>query len=77
MRMAAMADGLAMPKSLRHAFGVDGTQTGVPLNLIQRWLGHADIETTAIYTDVLGEEERISQIAHVALEVNIRQQLRR
>ena len=47
-----------MPKALRHAFGVGGTQTGVPLNIIQRWLGHADIETTAIYTNVLGNEER-------------------
>jgi integrase/recombinase XerD len=58
MRVAGIIDGPAMPKALRHAFGVGGTQAGVPLNLIQRWLGHSDIETTAIYTDVMGEEER-------------------
>ena len=59
MRAAGIVDGPAMPKALRHAFGVGGTQAGVPLNIIQRWLGHADIQTTAIYTNVLGEEERI------------------
>ena len=26
--------------------------------MIQRWLGHARLETTAIYLDVHGEEER-------------------
>ena len=31
---------------------------GVPLNLVQRWLGHASMATTAIYLDALGEEER-------------------
>lgn len=58
MKAAGIAGGPVMPKALRHAFGVGGTQAGVPLNLIQRWLGHADIETTAIYTNVMGEEER-------------------
>lgn len=51
-------DTVATPKGLRHAFGVLGVQKGVPLNLIQRWLGHADIATTAIYTHALGPEER-------------------
>ena len=30
----------------------------MPLNLLQRWLGHADIATTAIYADAMGPEER-------------------
>jgi integrase len=46
------------PKSLRHTFGVTAACSGVPLTLIQRWLGHADIKTTAIYTQAMGEEER-------------------
>ena len=49
----------ATPKGLRHGFGVHAIMSGVPLNLIQKWLGHADIATTAIYTDVLGPEERM------------------
>lgn len=48
----------AMPKGLRHGFGVRAVQAGVPLDLVQRWLGHADIATTAIYTRVIGPEER-------------------
>lgn len=48
----------AMPKGLRHGFGVRAVQSGVPLDLVQRWLGHADIATTAIYTRVVGPEER-------------------
>jgi site-specific recombinase XerD len=31
---------------------------GHPLNLLQRWLGHAQLATTAIYADAVGEEER-------------------
>jgi integrase len=48
----------ACPKGLRHAFGVGALQSGVPLNLLQRWLGHARISTTAIYLDASGPEER-------------------
>lgn len=47
----------ACPRGLRHAFGVGSLQAGVPLNLVQRWLGHARISTTAIYADVCGPEE--------------------
>jgi hypothetical protein len=48
----------ASPKGLRHAFGVCAIQSNIPLNLVQRWLGHADINTTTIYTDAMGVEER-------------------
>jgi integrase len=47
----------ACPKGLRHAFGVGTLAAGVPLNLTQRWLGHARLETTAIYTGLCGAEE--------------------
>lgn len=56
---AAGISGLhASPKGLRHGFGVHAVRSGVPLHLLQRWLGHADIATTAIYADVMGAEER-------------------
>ena len=48
----------AMPKALRHAFGVVGIQAHVPLNVLQKWMGHARLTTTAIYADATGEEER-------------------
>jgi integrase len=58
MRNAGIAEGLCAPKALRHAFAVEAGQKGVPLNIVQRWLGHARIETTAIYASALGDEER-------------------
>jgi integrase len=30
----------------------------VPINLVQRWLGHASMTTTAIYLQAMGFEER-------------------
>lgn len=58
MLRADIPEFLCMPKSLRHAFAVEAGQNGVPLNVVQNWLGHARIETTAIYSSVLGREER-------------------
>jgi integrase/recombinase XerD len=58
MAAARIGGAQAMPKGLRHGFGVDAFQSGVPPHLVQRWLGHASLETTAIYADVIGPEER-------------------
>jgi integrase/recombinase XerD len=59
MKQAGIADGPhAMPKGLRHAFGIHAIRSGIPLNLVQRWLGHARMETTAIYLQAMGAEER-------------------
>ena len=52
-------DGIrATARGLRHTFGAHGIHCGVPLTLLQRWFGHYSIETTAIYTQILGPEER-------------------
>jgi integrase/recombinase XerD len=48
----------ACPKGLRHGFGLHAIRSGVPLHLVQRWLGHARMETTAIYLQAMGVEER-------------------
>jgi len=48
----------ASPRGLRHGFAVSAVLSGVPLTLIQKWLGHASITTTAIYANVVGPEER-------------------
>jgi integrase/recombinase XerD len=45
----------ASPKGLRHGFGVSAS---IPLNLVQKWLGHAQLTTTAIYADATGAEEK-------------------
>jgi integrase/recombinase XerD len=58
MRSAGLSGLHATPKGLRHGYGVAAISAGVPLSLVQRWLGHADIATTAIYAAVVGPEER-------------------
>jgi site-specific recombinase XerD len=57
MHAAGVSGHPACPRGLRHAFGVGTLQAGVPLNIVQRWLGHARISTTAIYADACGPEE--------------------
>jgi integrase len=58
MAAAAITGTPAMPRGLRHSFGVNAFQSNVPPHLVQRWLGHASMRTTAIYADVIGPEER-------------------
>lgn len=59
MAQADITEGVhATPKGLRHGFGLHAIRSGVPLNLVQRWLGHARMETTAIYLQATGREER-------------------
>jgi integrase len=48
----------AMPKGLRHGFGVNAFQSCVPPYLVQRWLGHSSLRTTSIYGDVIVPDER-------------------
>jgi len=57
MAIANIVGVQASPKGLRHAFGVLAVQSGVPLNMVQKWLGHADLSTTVIYANAVGEEE--------------------
>lgn len=62
MDAAAVRGLCATPKGLRHAFGVKAVTSEVPLNMTQKWLGHARLATTAIYTDAVGpEEQKIAQ----------------
>ena len=59
MAQAGIHAGLhATPKGLRHGFGLHAVRSGVPINLVQRWLGHARLETTSIYLQAIGMEER-------------------
>lgn len=58
MAAAGVAGPQATPRGLRHGFAVAAISAGAPLNLVQRWLGHSDIATTAIYANAIGAEER-------------------
>lgn len=52
----------ASPKGLRHGFAVRAMETTRNPRLVQKWLGHRSLETTAIYMDLVGSEERQSAI---------------
>lgn len=72
MRKAGIAESLCKTKALRHTFAVGAGQKGIALNIVQRWLGHARIETTAIYASAIGDEERnLARRAWSSLELAI------
>ena len=58
MAAAGIEGPQATPKGLRHGYGVAAIGAAVPLNMLSKWMGHATIETTAIYANALGEEQR-------------------
>ena len=58
-QQAAITGPMACPKGLRHGFGTRAAGKNIPLSLIQRWMGHAQPTTTAIYLDVVDDEERL------------------
>jgi integrase/recombinase XerD len=58
MRQPGLGGPHASPKGLRHGFGVAAVSAGIPLKLVQKWLGHAQLTTTAIYADAVGAEEQ-------------------
>jgi integrase/recombinase XerD len=58
MEAAGLDGPQASQKGLRHGFGVTAVSTGIPLNLVQKWLGHAQLTTTAVYAGAVGAEEK-------------------
>jgi integrase/recombinase XerD len=57
MKLAKISGPQACPRGLRHGFGVGMLQRRAPIQLIQRWMGHARLSTTMIYMDVCGPDE--------------------
>ena len=58
MQAASISGPQATPRGLRHGFCMNAAMHNIPPNLIQRWAGHASPDTTAIYVDASGVEER-------------------
>lgn len=48
----------ASSKGLRHSFAINCVMKDIPLNLIQKWMGHSHISTTSIYLNFTSLEER-------------------
>ena len=47
----------ACPKGLRHGYGIHAVRSGVQLHMLQKWMGHTSMSTTAIYANAVGSEE--------------------
>ena len=58
MELAGLVGTQASPKGLRHGFGVKAASKTRHPRMVQKWLGHRSLETTAIYMDAQGDEER-------------------
>ena len=58
MTAAGIEGPQACPRGLRHGYGVAAVTAGVPLPTIAAVLGHASLDTTAIYTTAIGAQAR-------------------
>ena len=61
-RRPRRCEGRFAPHQLRHAHALELAREGVPLNIIQRQLGHANLGTTSIYLQGIDPEEIIATV---------------
>lgn len=64
MNTAGITGKKSTSRGLRHSMGVLLVQNKVPLNIVQKILGHRDIKNTMIYAEAL-EKERREMISRV------------
>ena len=55
---AGITDDRSHPHTLRHAYSINCILQGVPVTVLQHWLGHRDITKTIIYTQILAQDTR-------------------
>jgi integrase/recombinase XerD len=58
MEQAAIDGPMACCRGARHTFAIHAAGRHVPPNLLQKWMGHASLATTAIYLDAVGADEQ-------------------
>lgn len=57
-KAAELFDERAHPHTFRHSFAIHCVLNGVPITVLNEWLGHADIRNTLIYTKVMAADTR-------------------
>lgn len=55
---AGITDERCHPHTFRHSFAINCLLQGVPITVLQEWLGHRDIMKTLIYTKILAQDSR-------------------
>ena len=58
MKKAGIEGLHATPIGLRHSFGIHCVEKEIPLNFIQKWLGHSSMDVTCMYLIALNQDER-------------------
>ena len=60
MKRAGIKGKMVNPKGLRHGFAIALLvgEKPAPIHIVSKMLGHSDIETTLIYLDAVGNEQR-------------------
>jgi integrase/recombinase XerC len=56
--MAEIEKERSHPHSFRHTYAIVNLAQGVPVTVVQEWLGHANILNTLIYTRILAQHSK-------------------
>ena len=57
MKAAGLSGTKACPKALRHTYAVSYLMEKTPITTVKKWLGHESLKNTAVYLDIVDEEE--------------------
>jgi len=57
-RKAEIEKGKGTPSSFRHGFAVNATRAGMPPAVLRQLMGHTNIVSTLVYTNVLEQDAR-------------------
>ena len=55
---AGIIDDRAHPHTFRHTYAVTCLSQGVPITVVRRWMGHQDLMSTLIYTEILAQDSK-------------------